>query len=294
MKVGFFPNLTKESVYDVLKTMAQICEKYNMELFMPKDLPQQVRLLKILPVPVENYLPRDEIFQTIDLAFSFGGDGTLIQLAKEIVDYEKPICGINMGELGFLNQIELETLEEGIEKIANGEYDIEERLVLSSYIEGDNGHLDLPPAINDVVVTRSGPGKMARMILHLDGVKAQQYPADGLIFSTATGSTSYNLSSGGPILSPENHSIIVTPVCPHLVQNASLVFKEDSTFAISLPKREKDVYVSVDGTYDYTLHNDEMLYVKPHHKYSHFVRLSNQNFFVSLYKKLNARREAIL
>ncbi len=294
MKVGFIPNLNKENVYEVLKEATEVCQRQGMEVYMPSDVTNLEKLKTELSIPDSHYMERSRLFETIDMAFSFGGDGTLIQLAKEIYTYSKPICGVNLGELGFLNQIEQHNIEASICRLAAGAYEIEDRILLSSYIMGRNGRINLMPAINDVVISRSEPGKMARIRLAINGIDTQQYPADGLIVATATGSTSYNLSGGGPILSPENHSIVVTPVCPHLVQNVSLVLPEDAKLCITMPEREKDLYVSVDGTYDYVLHNDETLYVSADPLYTRFVRFTNQHFFASLFKKLSARREALL
>lgn len=292
MKIGLFPNMSKENIVDVLKQVVQVAQTYYLDLYLPEDVNIH-GLSETIDLPLENVMARESIFQTIDIAFSFGGDGTIIQLSKEVLPYNIPLCGINLGELGFLNQIELHNIHSRIEKIAKGDYFIEKRTFLEAYIEGPKGRRDLYLAMNDIVINRAEPGKMARIILSINGGETQQYPADGFIIATATGSTGYNLSAGGPILAPDNHSIIVVPICPHLVQNSALLLTEDSEIKLTMPKREKHLHISVDGTYSYDMTNVESLHIKNCSTYSSFIRFNDQKFFSILFKKLNARREML-
>lgn len=295
MNVGFFPNLGKENIVKSLVNAAKICRSLEMDVFMPVGLDEEIpEIYEELKLDEEHVLEEAELFQKLDMAFSFGGDGTIIHLAKKTYDYDIPVCGINLGELGFLNQIELHNLHSRLQRISAGDYFLEERSMLSGYIDGPEGRRDLMLAMNDIVITRTEPGKMARIILSINGLETQQYPADGFIISTATGSSGYSLSAGGPIMAPDNHSVIITPICPHLLQNASLVLGEDSTIDITMPLREKSLYISVDGTYNYTFTNQETLHIYSTPKYSKFVRFHDQKFFSSLFKKLNARREMLL
>ena len=223
MRIGFFPNMGKSTIMAVLKMAAHICKEEHIEVYLPDDL-EIPDTYKVLQLPKENVLPRPEIFKHIDVAFSFGGDGTIIHLARQIFSYNIPVCGINLGELGFLNQIEVHQLQSHIKRIAKGDYTIEKRGHLHAYVDREDGTKDeLVPIINEIVITRSEPAKMARINLAVNGQHTQMYPSDGLIISSATGSTGYNLSAGGPIMKPDNRSIIVTPVAPHLIQGISMV-----------------------------------------------------------------------
>ena len=240
----------------------------------------------------DHVLPRPEIFRVIDMAFSFGGDGTIIQLAREIYAFEVPICGINLGELGFLNQIEVEQLPCHIERLAKGEYYTENRNHLCAYIQREDGTKeDLVPIINEIVVTKSQPAKMARINLAINGRHTQMYPADGLIVSSATGSTGYNLSAGGPIMSPDNRSLIVTPIAPHLIQHVSMVLQEEDLIDITMPEREDQLHACIDGVYDYWFSNKESLHIASNPVYCKFVRFNDQGFFGTLFKKLSSRRD---
>ena len=135
---------------------------------------------------------------------------------------------------------------------------------------------------------------MARINMSINNQHTQMYPSDGLIISSATGSTGYNLSAGGPIMKPDNRSIIVTPVAPHLIQGVSLVLEEHDTIQITMPEREPQLHICIDGTFDYTFTNKEKLHVSSNPVYCLFVRFKDQCFFGTLFKKLASRRDELL
>ncbi|WP_288760016.1 NAD(+)/NADH kinase [Veillonella magna] len=294
MRVGFFPNMGKENIRDVMKRTAQVCRKNGMDVVLPADL-RHYDVPNLLDVPDELVMPRPEVFKHLDMAFSFGGDGTIIHLARQIHTYDVPVCGINLGELGFLNQIELDNLDDRIERIAKGDIRIENRVHLAAEIHGADGTVKkLTPIINEVVVTRSEPGKMARVNLAINGGHTQMYPADGIIVACSTGSTGYNLSAGGPIMAPDNHSIIVTPIAPHLLQGVSLVLKESAKIDLTMPKRQASLHICIDGTFDYDFTNEESLHIEASPMYCRYVRFHDQKFFATLFRKLSARRNELL
>lgn len=291
MKIGFFPNLGKVNILEVLVKTAQICQSYGIEVFIPNDT-EDVTLVEKLGIDKAHALPRPEIYEKIDLAFSFGGDGTIIHLSRLINTYNVPVCGINLGELGFLNQIELEELESCIKKIVEGAYTIEDRTHFSAFIHRKEGMTEeLVPIMNDLAITHTKAGKMARIILTIDGGKTQMYCCDGLIIATSTGSTGYNLSAGGPIMTPDNHSMIITPVAPHLMQGASLVLKECAKVDISMPERQQALHISVDGTFDYQLDYGDSIHLISAPVYCKYVRFNDREFFSTLFKKLKGRSE---
>lgn len=278
---------------NILRDAVKACQKNGMTVYMPKEL-TDYGVVEELGIEKEHLLSRPTIFEHLHMAFSFGGDGTIIQLARQIYNYNVPICGINLGELGFLNQIEVDQLPFFMERIAKGDYYVEDRIHLVAQIITPHGTKTLRPIINDIVVTRSEPGKMARINLSINGGHTQMYPADGLIVASSTGSTGYNLSAGGPIMAPDNHSIIVTPIAPHLLQGVSLILKESARIDITMPERQPNLHVSVDGTFDYTLNNTDTLHIESHPVYCKYVRFKDQKFFATLFKKLSARSREVL
>lgn len=294
MRIGFFPNMGKSNIIEVLQKAYRICKENNIDVYIPRCIERGEEVRRALGIDEEHILEKPNVFKDLDMAFSFGGDGTIIHLARQIYQYNVPICGINLGELGFLNQIELDQLESHIKRIKQGEYSIEQRGHLHAYINRNNGKEDLVPIINELVVTRFEPAKMARINLAINGEHTKMYPADGLIVASATGSTGYNLSAGGPIMAPDNRSIIVTPIAPHLLQSVSMVLKESEFIDITMPSREESLYICIDGTFDYTLMNHESLHIESNPVYCLFVRFDDQKFFSTLFKKLSARRDELL
>ena len=135
---------------------------------------------------------------------------------------------------------------------------------------------------------------MARINLAVNGQHTQMYPSDGLIISSATGSTGYNLSAGGPIMKPDNRSIIITPIAPHLIQGISMVLEEHDTIQITMPEREPQLHICIDGTFDYSFTNKEALHISSNPVYCLFVRFKDQCFFGTLFKKLASRRDELL
>ncbi len=289
MKLGFFPNLSKEGIEEILREALILCRQYNNEVYMEET--KDIR--KILDILGEKVvlLPKEELLQTIEMAFSFGGDGTILELAKEALPYDLPVCGINLGELGFLNQIEVKDMASQFKALFEGQYTIEHRSLLEGYIQRGDEKIHLPIALNDYVITRKEPGKMARINVSINDSCPQQYPSDGIILATATGSTGYNLSAHGPILSPTNHSIVLTPICPHLVQDSSIVLTEKAHITITMPQREKALYVSIDGTSDAEIECGDSLHIVTAEKTSPFVRLQTHAFFDVLFRKLNRKAE---
>lgn len=289
MNIGFFPNFSKAGIEDILNNALTICKQYQHSIYMEDSKESREVLAKLDDEVI--VLPRKEIFPHIDMGFSFGGDGTIIELAKEAMPYEIPVCGINLGELGFLNQIEVKDMAEQFKALFDGQYTIEHRAVLQGYIQRGDEKILLPTALNDYVITRKEPGKMARINVSINESYPQQYPSDGIIIATATGSTGYNLSARGPILSPTNHSIVLTPICPHLIQDTSMVLTEKARITITMPQREKALYVSIDGMFDAEIGNEESLHIETSEKTAPFVRLNTQAFFDVLFRKLNRRLE---
>lgn len=283
----------KENIIPIMKEAHEYCVARGLEVWLPADL-EEYDVPNLLGVPKSRVLPRPEIFKHLDIAFSFGGDGTLIHLARQIYMHDVPICGINLGELGFLNQIELKEMEKRIDKIARGDYRVESRIHLAAEIRHPDGVTKLTPIINEVAITCKEPAKMARINLAINEGHTQMYPADGLIVACSTGSTGYNLSAGGPIMAPDNHSIIITPVAPHLLQSVSLVLKESARVDLTMPKRQGSLHICIDGTFNYEFTHEDSLHIEASSLYSRYVRFYDQKFFATLFRKLSARRDELL
>ena len=180
----------------------------------------------------------------LDMALSIGGDGTLLGVCRRFDDQGVPVCGINLGTLGFLADIEPRELESRLAKILAGQYRVERRLLLSGYVRNELGEKFLGNAINDVVITKGGVARMLRLGLYVNRTHLMDYKADGLIVASPTGSTAYSLSAGGPILNPTIRALLLTPICAHTFQMRPLIVNEDDEVLIKISAMQ-DVIVTL-------------------------------------------------
>ena len=199
-------------------------------------------------VPGTKY-KKAELKEDTDCAIILGGDGTFLHGAKALSRGGIPIMGINLGNLGFLTAAEQQDTEKAVRQLAAGEYVIEKRTLLSADCveRKDSEH----KALNDVVIARSGFSRLIRLRLSVNGQVVQDYQGDGVIIATPTGSTGYSLSAGGPVVSPVAKTLVITPICPHMLSARPLVVSEDDRITVEVLKSsrsmEQEAFVTVDG-----------------------------------------------
>lgn len=183
-----------------------------------------------------------------DLAVILGGDGTFLRAAKVLRPYGIPVMGINLGNLGFLTAAEFQDADKAVKKLVNDEYTIERRALLQTSFEGKPSDT---LALNDVVIARTGFSRLIRLRLMINGQEVENYQGDGVVIATPTGSTGYSLSAGGPVVSPLARTLMITPICPHMLHARPLVVSEDDRITIevlhSSRSMEKEAQVTVDG-----------------------------------------------
>ena len=219
--IAVFPNVTKANIRAILdRVLAFFADKRVCVLLPAKE----ARLLGHEAYGIENINRHP-----IDMALSIGGDGTLLNVCRRVYEQTVPVCGINFGTVGFLIDIELDEIETKLQKILDKEYHIEERLMLSGYVVHHGKKSYKGSAVNDIVVAKGGLARMLRFGLSINDTRIANYKADGLIVSTATGSTAYSLSAGGPIVNPHVKALVLTPICPHTFDIRSMVISEDDT-----------------------------------------------------------------
>ena len=165
-----------------------------------------------------------------------GGDGTVLRAARTIAQADIPILGINLGTLGYLAEVELSGLEEALQRLMAGAYFTEKRLMLEGTVEYADGAKEEEWALNDVVVSRSGSLQIIRYNIYVNGQFLNSYNADGMIVTTPTGSTGYNLSAGGPLVDPGADLILMTPICPHSLNQRSIVLSSKDVIEIEIPQ----------------------------------------------------------
>lgn len=207
--------------------------------------------------------PRAAIGGEIDLAIVVGGDGTLLNVARDLAAHRVPIIGVNLGRLGFLADIQAEHMTTEIGKILDGDYQTESRLLLHAEVMRKGRIVHNASAFNDVIISK---GELARMIefeTYLDGEFVHSIRGDGIIVASPTGSTAYALSSGGPILHPTLDAIAIVPICPHTLSNRPIVVSGDSIVEILVSRlAEQHAYAAFDGQSTFTLQDNDRVYVR--------------------------------
>ena len=221
-----------------------------------------------------------------ELSFLFivGGDGTILRVVKIIDAYDLPLIGVNYGTLGFMASIELNDIERAVDQITNNEYYIEKRLMIETCVDGsyDKGYM----ALNDIVITKLPLSRLLKFNIFIDDKYYASFYGDGMIISTPTGSTAYSLSAGGPIVSPDIESIIITPICPHSLNAKSLVISPRSIINLEIDGADDNLYVIIDGQNQEMKIENKILKIQKCKKYCSLVRFNFYVYYCVLREKL--------
>ncbi|MEA1879334.1 MAG: NAD(+)/NADH kinase [Campylobacterota bacterium] len=228
----------------------------------------------------------DKMCETSDFLVSLGGDGTLLSLVRRSYYFKKPVMGINAGNLGFLADITIDDVESFLELLFTGEYRIDDRMMISGYIKKSSGETKEFFAFNDVVITSPKPSKMVQVNASIDGERFNSYRGDGLIISTPTGSTAYNLAAGGPVVYPLTKAFIVTPVLAHSLANQRpLVVPAD--FSIELDAQKYEAIATIDGQEVYEMNEGDVVHIVGAKIGAKLLHRKERNYFSVLREKLH-------
>jgi NAD+ kinase len=215
-----------------------------------------------------------------------GGDGTLLSVARN-VQPEVPVLGVNLGNLGFLTEIRRNELYPALMSVLKGHYDLEERSLLDVVLRSSNGQGQAYRVLNDAVINKSALARIVELTLEVDRRRVASYRSDGLIISTPTGSTAYNLSANGPIVSPTLPVIVVTPICPHALSQRPIVVPDSSMVEVTLVTEEEDVYLTLDGQEGTAMKAGDTVSVKRSTAVVRLVRVADRTFYDNLRDKLH-------
>lgn len=229
------------------------------------------------------YETKPDLPEDLDCALVIGGDGTFLMAARALLDRKLPMVGINLGTLGFLADIEVSDLDETLNHLLKGDYTIEKRMMLKGYIKDENGKVQKQwSALNDVVIARSGYSRIIEYNVFANGDWLDTYHSDGVIISTATGSTGYNLSAGGPIVNPACNVILVTPVCPHSLAKRSVVLSKNDKIEVEVGRLRKsqkeEAIVTIDGQMAIRLEPGQRFYIEREEKTVQLVKIRSKSF----------------
>lgn len=285
MKIAIFGNAMKHNTLDEVSHVLEFMELRQVDVYLSQELRQEMNLREYPAFPAEDEAWRafTEEGNMIDFALSIGGDGTFLTTASIIGNKNIPIVGVNCGHLGFLAEVQTNQVDIIMEQLIKGRYTIEQRSLLC--VEGEGGHLSAPFALNEIAVMKSGLSSMIIIDVSVNGEHLHSYEADGLVISTPTGSTAYNLSVGGPLMEPHVKAIILSPIATHRLSVRPLVIPDDWTIDLKISSRNGNYLISVDGR-SRSLLNEVQLHIEKAPYTTKVVQLEEHSFIQALKDKL--------
>lgn len=238
-----------------------------------------------------SYTNKNDIDADTDCIIVIGGDGTLIQAARDLADVDIPMIGVNLGHLGYLAEIEPDNIENTISMIIDNKYKIESRIMLHGSVYRSDTKIYEDIAFNDIVFGRAGNLRIIDFKVYVNNEYLNLYSADGIIISTPTGSTAYNLSAGGPILEPTANIMAITPICSHTLSSRSIVLSADSDIKIEICSNrhtdDNDTRVYFDGNSSYMLEEGDVIKINKSSLVTKIMKLNRMSFVEVLHKKMN-------
>ena len=228
--------------------------------------------------------------EDIECVLVLGGDGTLLQAARELLQRHIPLLGINLGTLGFLTSAEKSELPKCLDSVLDDSCSIDERMMLEGVAYHGSEKIQMNIALNDVIIARAGFSRLVELTIYVNGELLSIYNADGIIVSTPTGSTGYSLSAGGPIIFPQTDVIVITPICPHSLQARSLVVSGEDRIMIEIGRRRKtqkeEAMVTFDGRSAQELETGDRIEIYKAQETTQLIRLKGRSFYQALQNKI--------
>lgn len=275
MILGVVGNPEYGRLRDVVSQLRQLTEERGAELALSADLDG---------LQPGTGAPLEERWDDVDVVLTLGGDGTLLRGARMAGPRRVPLVGCNLGRLGFLTTGSLDELEGIVDRTVSGDFQLEERVALDVRV-GRGGESYY--ALNDAVVHKTGFARLITMRVYLGGEEVGQYSGDGIVISTATGSTAYSLSAGGPIMHPSLDALLATPICPHTLAVRPLVIPGDSRVTVEVvTEGDEETVVTVDGQVGSRMELGEEVEVQAAEEPLRLVRFAGDDFFNVLRRKL--------
>lgn len=235
--------------------------------------------------PVEA-VEAEEFQEKADMLVVLGGDGTIISTARILGNREIPVLGINYGSLGYLTEFRIEEMFPALERILEGNYDIDRRVMLEVELRRDGEILETGRVLNDVVINKSVLARIIEIEVSLNEFFVNDFRADGLIISTPTGSTAYNLSAGGPIIFPTMNAVVLTPICPFTLTNRPIVIPDSAEIRMRLMNENDGVVLTLDGQVGYQMQIGDSVVIRKSATNFNLVQPPNRNYFDVLRNKL--------
>ncbi len=222
----------------------------------------------------------------LDLLIVLGGDGTFLSAARQVAGRDTPILGVNLGSLGFLTEVTLDELYSNLKRIFEDGFEEDHRQTLTSFVSRENVDYAQPTVLNDVTIHKGALSKLLQLEITIDSQFVTAIRADGLIISSATGSTAYSLSSGGPIVHPSVDAMLLTPISPHMLTNRPLLVRSDAQVCVTLKSTEEGPIVMFDGQEVFSLRSNDVVHITAAEKRLRMILSPNRSYYEVLRQKL--------
>lgn len=272
LRVGLAINRGKPKAIIVAKELIPLLESKGIDVFVEPRVAKYVDREDIA-------LPFEQFHQHVDLLFVFGGDGTILGIAREIAPYDIPILGINLGKLGFLSEAEPEDLPEMIQNFIEQDYQIESRMMIEAGLYRNGELVESWTALNDIGIAKGSYSRMITCKVVLHNRTLNTFYGDGLIISSPTGSTAYSMSAGGPIVAPNLDAILLTPVCPHSLTARPIILSADEEIAIEVSATHQEIGLSIDGQIGIQLEIFDQIRIRRSPFRTKFIKWKDRTFF---------------
>ena len=270
------PNPYRDKNFHTVRTAVQILWDVGIQpkVCLPFDVDRSYELPKDL-----RFSRLDRELPNAEMVICFGGDGTILHMAKAATRRGIPILGVNIGTMGFMAELESTELDR-LTDLVKGNYTLDSRMMLDVTVQRDRDIIYHDICLNDVVVTKGAVARIVHLEVKCDGVQVMESGGDGIIVSTPTGSTAYSYSAGGPIVEPEARNIIITPICAHEIGSRSIVASDKRTVSVSLVRNaRRNAYLSVDGGKAVRLNMGDVASIKKSNLETKLVRLKDRSFY---------------
>ena len=286
MKVAIYGQYYQNSTGPIIKDIFVFFHKNNVEMVIESNFLNILNEKKIIEKEYQTFSSHTELNDSFDMLISIGGDGTILRAATLVRDSGVPILGINAGRLGFLATVQKDNIGKFMQFIIEKKYTISKRTLLSLCCSNDNKEIeDINFAMNEICVSRKDTTSMITIETYLNDEYLNSYWADGLIISTPTGSTGYSMSCGGPILTPDVKSLVITPIAPHNLNARPLVIPDETEIRLKVSGREENYLVSLDSRI-ISIKNDTILNIKKTPFQINMVGIPEETFLKKLRNKL--------
>lgn len=278
-KIGIYAKKNHPDVEQIAMDISERFSRENIEVLLEDSLAEQIGQV--------NGTSGEEIPALVNMVIVLGGDGTLISVARKVGSHNTPIVGVNLGQLGFLTEITRDELPDMLERIIAEDYQVTDRMMLEAAIRRDGEIVGQFTVLNDVVINKGALARIIDMETYVDGCYLTSYKADGLIVSTPTGSTGYNLAAGGPIIYPDINSLLITPICPHMLTNRPIMVWSRSLIEIKIKFEDDVVFFTGDGQVGRKLLPGDVVEVSRSESRTRLVASPSKDYFEILRTKLS-------